>query len=206
MVPQHIVAFGAETCEGKVDLQGGGFVGRLKTWHEGISEHNHVYNLGISGNTTENILTRLADEAKPRNPGLIIVHPGINDVAREGSKDAKILTRAEDFQNNLRRIIIRSQSLGDIICIGANPIDEEKTMPVPWRNVYYHQSDVEAYTDFARDVCGDMQVEYIDIYADWKAKEGYGEYLFLDGFHINEKGHQRIFESLKLRLEQLYGQ
>ncbi len=206
MVPKRIAVFGASTCEGKVDPQGGGFVGKLKSWHEGTSEQNHVYNLGISGDTTEGILTRLISEAKPRNPDLIIIHPGANDVVREGSKDGDILTNSEDFQNNIRRIIIRSQSFGDTIFVSPHPIDETRTSPVSWKNVYYLMSDIKAYTDLVRMVCEEMQIEYIDVFSEWMALERYTDYLFLDGLHPNSKGHQLIFEKLKLRLEQLYGQ
>src|SRR3989344_1664180 len=64
MIPKRIAAIGASYCEGKVDPEGGGFVGRLRSWHESFIQDNHVFNLGISGDTTSDMLKRLEKEMK----------------------------------------------------------------------------------------------------------------------------------------------
>ncbi|MFC1626768.1 GDSL-type esterase/lipase family protein [Patescibacteria group bacterium] len=205
MVPKNIVAIGAGTCEGQADSQGNGFVGRLRVWHEGVDEHNHVYNLGISGETSEGLLNRLASEAKPRNPGLIIVHLGLNDLIREGGREASPLLQPEDYKNNIRRIIIRAQSFGEVVFISLLPVDETKTAPVSWQNLYYLLADIKVFTQTIQEVCAEMQIEYIDIFNDW-IQQNYTQYIHVDGLCINGQGHQYIFDKLKIRLEQLFGQ
>ena len=64
----RIMVFGASTTYGKCDPDGG-WVGRLRKYIDQQAENidlNSVFNLGISGDTTEDVLKRLEFETKQR--------------------------------------------------------------------------------------------------------------------------------------------
>ena len=67
---ERIAVFGASTTFGFVDTSGkGGWAGRLKRWFEAKEPgDNALFNLGISGATTEHLLDRIKMEAKLREP------------------------------------------------------------------------------------------------------------------------------------------
>jgi lysophospholipase L1-like esterase len=80
-----ICIFGDSIAWGATDCEKGGWVERLKT--ELMVKDIDVYNLGISGDTTENILKRMDAEAEARNPDIIIFSVGINDALKTNGKN-----------------------------------------------------------------------------------------------------------------------
>jgi len=204
MIPNRILAFGASTCEGKGDPVGGGFVGRLKTWRE-IADYqqNYVYNLGISGNTSSDVLKRFFGEAKPRHPDLIIFQFGGNDIRREGSARSEIKISLSDYVKNLTELILQAKQLSQVLFISSIPIDDSKTQPIGWVPYYYAQADVATYAAKLQQICAEQQVPYLDIFNDW-LKLDYSKYLHADGLHPSVLGHQVIFDQLKAKLLELY--
>lgn len=203
MIPKKIVAIGASSCEGKVDIEGGGFVGRLRRWHESMSEHNSVYNLGISGDTTEKVLKRISLEIPPRKPDLIIIQCGLNDFIHVGSKDAPYRFTLEQTRTNIMSMISESRKMADVLLVSVFPIDESKTCPCSWRDIYYLERDAQQSAELTKKISVEMAVPYIDAY-DAFIKDDYKHYLFTDGLHPNSIGHEKIFQLIRSRLIELY--
>ena len=203
MIPKRIAAIGASYCEGKVDPEGGGVVGRLRSWHESFIQDNHVFNLGISGDTTSDMLKRLEKEMKPRKPDLILVVGGLNDFIRRESKIAKPDNTVEGYEKNIRDLIAKAKNLAPVLFVGVQPVDEARTAPVSWENIYYLLSDAKTATDITKKVCLEMKVPYVDVFGEFM-KIDYKKYL-ADGLHPNSQGHQRIFELVKDKLIGVYG-
>ena len=61
-----LTVFGDSITFGKGDSLEGGWCGRLKKYFENMGGNHRLYNLGISGNTTEDLLERFDIEAKAR--------------------------------------------------------------------------------------------------------------------------------------------
>ncbi len=203
MIPQRIVAIGASSCEGQYDPQHGGYVGLLYQWHEGENQRHHVYNLGISADTSSGIAQRLLSECQLRRPHLIICQVGANDTLHEGSADNPATTPQDVFEQNIRSIIESGKSLADVIFISIYPIDETKTLPVFWGEFYYRLEDVKKYADKTKQVCEELGIPYIDIFNEWMSTD-YKKYLHTDGLHANAEGHKYIFEKVKSALVELY--
>jgi lysophospholipase L1-like esterase len=199
---KRIVAVGASSCEGKVDVEGSGFVGRLRRWMESLEQHYHVYNLGISGDTTKGMLKRLTPEVKPRKPDLIMFQLGLNDARRLGSESSPVEVPLMKFEENVRKLIRQAERLAEVMFVSIYPIDEERTSPVSWRPVYYLFKDAVAYSQASKEVCIDMRVPYIDVFNQWM-KEDYTKYLHSDGLHANSMGHEKIFEMVKEKIEEV---
>jgi len=64
----RICVFGASIAWGAWDPDGGGWVTRLRRYFE-INDYDiEVYNLGVSGNTTKDLLKRFKTNVSQENP------------------------------------------------------------------------------------------------------------------------------------------
>ncbi len=88
MIPNRIVFLGGSNVYGMGDPTGAGFVGRFRAWYEPRDPSNRVFNLGIDGNTTNDMLSQCAEETSRRDPDLIVIYPGMNDARRTGGGNA----------------------------------------------------------------------------------------------------------------------
>jgi lysophospholipase L1-like esterase len=104
MIPKRIVVIGGSTVHGQGDPDGGGFVARLRRWHETlIVDSNRVFNLGIGGDGVCEMLARGPGECRVRRPDLIILYPGLNDTRRVGGPDAPPQHSFESIRETLKR-------------------------------------------------------------------------------------------------------
>ncbi len=205
MLARNIVAIGSSSLFGLVDPKHGGYIGRLKTWHEANDVNNKVYNLGISGDTTSGMLKRLSNETSVRKPDLILITTGLNDTRRVGSKESPSTTPIAQFEQNLKSLISEASRIAKVACVGVYPIDDSKTAPLFfWKKDYYYlMADAKDYERVTSEICKSENIPYLDIFNEW-LRQDYANLLFEDGLHANELGHQKIFESLKQFLLDLY--
>lgn len=189
--PESICVFGDSTAWGAWDLDDGGWVNRL--WkYIGIREEDYVelYNLSISGGTTETILERFEKEAKIRNADALIFQTGGNDAAcPHGTNEHNV--SPEKFEQNIREVIEKAKKITDkILFIGFKNCDESKTTPVSWVNIDYRNSDLEAYDAIMKKVC----IEFGVLFCDFKPLDNKD---FEDGIHPNAQGHEKIFIQIR---------
>lgn len=196
MIPKRIVAIGSSSLYGRVDPEGGGYIGRLRKWHESNGVHNAVFNLGIGGDTTADMLKRLIPEASVRRPDLILLTTGLNDTRRTGQKNAAVTTTLPQFRTNVQKLIKTVKTLSPVVVISVYPIDDTHTQPLIETNFFYLMTDATQYEQATRDICHEKNIAYLNIWDVWM-KEDYKRWLFEDGLHANALGHQQIFEDLK---------
>ena len=139
--PTSICIFGDSTAWGASDMEMGGWVNRL--WLETAKRTGGeclIYNLSLPGGTTSAILERFESEAQTREADAFIFQSGGNDsclISRNGENNVSV----EQFENNVREIITRAQKItGNIIFIGFTNVDEQKTAPILWEDIYYTNS------------------------------------------------------------------
>ncbi len=189
--PESICIFGDSTAWGAWDMEKAGWVNRL--WlHIGKQDEDYVeiYNLSISGGTTETILERFEKEAKIRNADALIFQTGGNDASREHGKTANKIS-PKKFEKNIRKIIKKAKKITDkIIFLGFKNCDESKTLPVSWIDVDYFNSELQKFDAIMKKVCQEECVLFCDI-------EPLANEDFDDGIHPNAAGHQKIFEMVR---------
>ena len=195
--PESICVFGDSTAWGAWDLEKGGWVGRL--WlHVAKRDKDYVeiYNLSISGGTTQTILDRFEDESKIREADALIFQSGGNDSYLQGRGGPNNIPK-EKFRKNVEEIIERAKKITDkIIFIGFKNVDESRTMPVSWKDIYYMNAELEQYGQIIEEVCENNDVLYLDIFGLLQNDD------LDDGIHPNASGHQKIFEQVKSFLAQ----
>lgn len=207
MLPEIIVAFGSSTLFGVADPQYGGYIGWLKKWHEQKNIHNKTYNLGISGQTTTDMLKRFENEVSIRKPQLIIFNAGSNDSRRIGTANSPNQVSLAKFKDNLKKIIRIGKSLANFIFISINPIDDSKTAPLSYwhhNDYYYFLEDSRKYREVEKELCIKEKIRYIDIFNQWLTNKNYTQFLYKDGLHPNSRGHKEIFLSLRDVIEKTY--
>ena len=100
----HIVAFGDSLVAGVGSEVGGGFVPVLSDLL-GLS----IDNVGLSGDTTKNGLSRLEEDVLLQNPGVVLVLLGGNDYLKKVPK--------EETFDNLEKIIHKIQVEGAVVVL-----------------------------------------------------------------------------------------
>jgi len=155
-----------------------------------------VYNLGISGDSTDDLLERFEFETKQRMKSkeetIIIVAIGTND-----SQVGKIGINIELFKSNVEKLCcIASKFSLKIIFIGPNPVDDLKTNPIPWdENMFYKNECILNYNNIIKLVCKEEKIYFINMYEEFK-KLDYKK-LLENGVHPNSEGHKKMFEIVR---------
>jgi len=194
-----ICIFGDSIVWGAVDYEGGGWVTRLFI-RLGKDFEIDVYNLGVSGDKTLNILERFEFETKTRieegEEAILIFAIGINDSYFVHSENA-FMTPSEEFKTNIQKLIDRAQKISaKIIFIGLTPVDESKTTPIPWNtDKSYKNENIKKYNEIIKSICKEKSIHFIEIFDKWIDFD-YQD-LLEDGLHPNSEGHKKIFETVK---------
>lgn len=191
----RIIVFGDSITWGASDYECGGWVSRLKNYFENDSDNDiDVYNLGVSGDTTGDLLLRFRIEclARNRHPQIIIFAIGTNDSQYINSKNNP-RTPIDKFENNLKELIKQAKEFSNkIIFIGLTKVDESKLMPVPWSGEkFYDNENVLKYNSVIKNVSEKYKLPFINLF-DLLDMDNLD-----DGLHPNSNGHEKMFLEIK---------
>ncbi len=189
----NICVFGDSLVWGAWDLDFGGWVNRLRLWFDDFDDEDlsyyGVYNLGIDGDNSKNLLSRIKSECASRNPNIIIIAIGSNDSA---NPKHRISVPLNDFKSNITKIIGSAKKFTDkVLFLSIDFVDESKTNPTIWdKTLFYSNARTKIYNDSLIDICKSDRVPIIDI-------TGISKNDSYDGVHFSSSGHEKIF--LKVR-------
>jgi lysophospholipase L1-like esterase len=189
-----ICVFGASTTWGAWDREKGGWVNRLRLYFDSKSGDDfyvNVYNLGIDGNNTRNLLKRFKTECKVRGPDIIVISIGSNDSFINSGGETNVPLR--EFEKNILKLIKQAKKFtNDVIFLGLYDFDESKTKPVFWdKNVNYLNLNMQEYDRALKKITAKESVFYIDLAGFLNSKD------FEDGVHPNSRGHEKIYNKIK---------
>ena len=186
---ESICIFGDSTAWGAWDLEKGGWVNRLWLYvGEKTDGETDIFNLSIPGGTTNTILARFESEAKIREADALIFQSGGNDSYLIGKNGQNQIPLGQ-FKKNLEEIIKRARNITDnIIFIGFKNVDESKTTPVSWKDIYYVNSELKKYNETIKKACEENRTPYLDIFGLLNNED-----FIEDGLHPNSTGHEKIF-------------
>src|SRR3989338_5799563 len=126
----NIVIFGDSITWGAYDPDQGGWATRLRNYFEAKDDEINIYNLGIPGDTTADLLKRIEIEARSREPKVIIIAIGIND-ARFIHSTHSLRVSPEEFQQNITKLnSIAQEFTNKVVFVGLTVVDESKTAPI----------------------------------------------------------------------------
>lgn len=188
---KRICVFSASTTFGFKDFETGGWCGMLK--RELMSEDISVFNLGISGNDSFDLLARLDVECKTRNPDCIILSVAGNDTQFFIDKN-QCRVSIEDTQNNFIKLIEQSKKYTEnIVIVGLTKVNEEKinSIFIPNKNRYYKNTYIKEYDQMIQKIAETYNLKFINNLELLRGDD------LEDGLHPNAQGHKKMFERIK---------
>ena len=135
-----------------------------------------VFNLGIGGNTTGDILKRFKNEALARKPSLIIFAAGINDTKDNNSIEYR--TNLEKLVKLAKEFTLKIFFVGLVLgnWTGNDPFSQKKTT---------------LYNRIIKEIAKLRECKFIELQNVLVPED------FQDGLHPNEQGHRKMFEVIK---------
>ena len=201
---KHILVFGASTTYGAWDSEGG-WVARLrkfldeKTISSNYKREGLIYNLGVSGDKTEDVLKRFESETKARlgqsNEIILIFHVGINDTIFNEKLNATEVS-PEQFSKNFKLLIDKAKKYSKkIILVSYMPVDK-RVDPIPWAaGRSYKNEFVGEFDRVMASVSKNEGVHFIEVFKRFIDTD-YSK-LLADGVHMNDEGHKKLYELVK---------
>lgn len=200
----HILVFGDSITYGAWDEKGG-WVQRLREYIDRKNLHDKgfyclVYNLGISGDTTKDVISRFENETKARLEDekdiIFIFSVGTNDCLLI-NKEKKMQVEEKQFERNIEKLADSASKLSNkIFFTGLTPIDETKMNPLQWAPQFSAKNNyIEKYDGIIKSVCKKKNIHFIEVYGNFK-KAKYKS-LLKDGDHPTSEGHDIIFRTVK---------
>lgn len=205
----RVLCFGDSITQGLSDPELGGWANRFfiaeqarsvaTDWERDIT----VFNLGISGDTSTDLLQRFGHELNARiyeGVQLVtIIAIGINDASINTDTNTNLVS-FETFSQNMQKLVTQGQEQGAVCVIGLADFDESLMDPQPWEpQVSLYERDRDRYDAELERIANELRIPFISmrgLFADNLQK-----YL-VDGLHPNAEGHKRMFERIYSRLEQ----
>lgn len=190
---QTICIFGDSIAWGAVDSESGGWVGQLRRHFETGNYYDvTVYNQGVCGDSSEDLLIRFNVECIAREPQIIIFAIGTNDSQYTLSKDNPYVS-LEKFQKNLVTLVNQAKKISEkIVFVGLTKIDESKMMPTPWETEKFYDNDnITRYNSVIEKVCAELGLPFVDLLDLLETSD------LDDGLHPNSNGHKKMFLRIK---------
>ena len=189
MVRNKILVFGDSITYGQRDLEMGGWVNRLRLRiaNDSSIASCHVFNMGISGQTSGEILARIDRECEGRvledANNIIVIACGINDTQVIGGE---VLVDEESFRNNVTELIRHAKThTSKVIYLGLTPVDDNRTNPIAWdRSRTWRNDLVQRYDEIISEICREEGIRYVYVYDQIDAETND------DGLHPSAEGHE----------------
>jgi len=190
----NICVFGDSIAWGAYDPEYGGWVNHLQSYFESLD--HFIYNLGVPGDLTTDLLVRLEDEAKCREADVIIFAIGINDV-RLISSASSDYTPDIHFRSNIEKLYEKAKKItSKIIFVGLNSVDETKIkLVLRGSGKAYINENIKRLDQIIKKFCLEKNLIFIPMSNLLNSDD------FFDGLHPNTQGHNKIFEIMKLEIE-----
>lgn len=202
----RIAVFGDSIAHGFHDPSGG-WVARLREDVEqgviGTGEKGStVYGLGVSGDTTDDVVKRFEDEMAARYEDeyshVVVFALGANDAVYDRD-DGGVWVGPEAFRENIRTLAKNASARAEhVVFVGPAPIQEELLDPVPWAESWsYSMERIRAYDQMLEEEAGNTGAVHISL---CEALPDRFLQTLDDGIHPVQEGHEMIYSVVRDRL------
>jgi len=171
---------------------------QIRNYLESFDNLNiEIFNLGINGNCSTDILNRFEIEASSRKPNRIVFAFGVNDSAYILSTGEPI-TSENNFTLNIQTLIKKAKYLTtDITFIGPTLGDDTLLKPFPpsSKGKSFDKERVNTCNHILKELALEHECKFIETINQLNFDD------FSDGLHPNQSGHNKLFELIKTSLE-----
>jgi lysophospholipase L1-like esterase len=170
-------------------------------------EQHEIYNLGVPGANIQDLLARFKSEvatrAKTGREIVLIITIGTTD-SRAKDEPGNFVSSTEIFKDSARLLFNKAQEFTDkIICLGHTPVDDARTNPI--RSSYFSSERIKLFENALGEACQEKNVLFVPLFDNAKQLNWNTDYLYGDGLHMNDKGHQWILEQIRQTLADMIG-
>lgn len=174
----------------------------------GVGEQYEIYNLGKSGATIEFVLNTFPEQLETygRNQKtIIIVSVGGNNSKAEERPDNFVST-PEEYEQQMAQLLDMLKAKSDqVIAVGSGYVDETKTNPIgnplTGGKSYFDNARRAIFNAIYKRLCEERGMPLVEIEID--QQEWLGSYLYSDGLHANQKGHEYICAKVYREMEKI---
>jgi len=158
-----------------------------------------VYNLGINGDTSEDIDVRWYNELTSRkrgSTGLLVFAFGFNDAACKNSDQPQV--ELEQSINTARKIMAKAQMISKVLWIGPTPLDEAvNPLDAPNERWFMYNKKIEEYDLAYAKLANEMKIDYLSLYQQYLVSPRYQAALLAgDKVHPDDDGYAMIAQSV----------
>lgn len=187
----EVAVWGDSITFGAGDVQGWGWVGRLRNQYfsdDSIS----IYNRGVCGDTSGDILKRFSVEAASIEPDKIIFAFGTNDSKYPGGSLENNVSQ-EQLLNNARQLLQEARKYTkDITFVGLTKANENVATD---SGSTFNNKELEKYNAVLRELCSQENIPFRDIFDVIDPEIDLFDYV-----HPNEKGYEKMYKAIATRL------
>jgi acyl-CoA thioesterase I len=202
----RVLIFGDSITQGFWDVDGG-WVNRLRKHYDQkminrTDDPPTVFNLGVSGDSSAEVLARFDNETKARSKEdlTFVIAIGVNDARTKAGVN---FSDTNQYRQNLEGILQLARKYSDkIMFVGLTPCVEDRTNPVGWGSTGYTNTRIREVDTALREFCEANHLPFVEIFEPFNLAQSSTE-LLPDGLHPNAAGHKLIADIVLPELEKL---
>lgn len=206
----NVVFFGDSITQGYWGIHHG-WVDRVRMHYSKLlfakNEYNGIYNLGIDGDTAQDVAKRIKSElqarVRPKHTVMpvVVIQIGVNDQLDVTIELEEAVTA---YKTELQQIIENIRGMySELVLVGYPSCDEIKTTPVSWGEYYYTNDKTKAHETAMAEVAELEDAKFIPVFDEFKKHVDQGEDLLADGLHPNDAGHELIYQIVMPKLQEI---
>ena len=184
----EIGIWGDSITYGAGDSEALGWVGRLRKSLE-TKDGIGVYNFGVCGDTTDDLLKRFSVEADAIKPNIIVFAIGINDSKYPAGETGNKIP-LEQYMQNMQTLLKLARNYTDkIYIVGATRVDEALIRDSGTRFV---NDMIQSYNGFLKEFSKSENLTYVDVFDTLDVDTDLD-----DGLHPNALGYEKLFDTIR---------
>ena len=183
----EIGVWGDSITYGAGDGEALGWVGRFR---KSLVENDDVsvYNFGVCGDTTEDLLKRFVIEAESIEARIVLFAIGINDSKYPVGKEESLVS-LEKYKENMNELVDLAKKFTDkIYLIGPTKADEDV---LRGSGSVFQNDIIKKYNDCVKDISETKGVVSIDVFDVLDIKTD-----LEDGLHPNSQGYDKMYRAI----------
>jgi lysophospholipase L1-like esterase len=183
----QIGIWGDSITYGACDSEALGWVGRLRK-SLSTSDEAAVYNFGICGDTTEDLLKRFSIEAAAIEPEIVIFAIGINDSKFPQDKTISLIS-LDEFKQNMKKLIQQARAhTTEVYLVGATKVDDESARLSGTR---FLNDVIQPYNVALREIAEIEKLTFINVFETLDSVTD-----LADGLHPNAQGYEKMYREI----------
>ena len=197
---RDIGVWGDSITYGVGDREALGWVGRLRR----RVERDHaisVYNFGVSGDTSADLVKRFEVELASINPQLVLIAIGTNDSMFKEGDPSHTRVPIDTYRQHLRALFTQATKVPHVFALGLTNVEESLVQPVPWSKTKksYANRHIDEYDDALCEEAISAGVGYIPLHALLAPAD------LADGLHPNAVGYEKMYGTIHEAIRHVLG-